>query len=363
MGSPSTSQVVYPLLCSTRGSLLLPGPAIWVQGVVLGGNWRDRDMPNVSFTLDGVESSMQTVETNDQDDILYNVTLFQASNLSSKEHTLCIQTHDNSSFLLDSIIFTSPSSLAAAVNETTATITDSPESTFPYNELPPSQSPNAVVVGGVIGGIFGAFLLAGVVGLLILRRSRRKGGSRGSSGRRRGTAGRKPKPGGGKHSNSSGSSGRKNQERAQKGYRPRGDSDAAVLEYEFASPRAVHMSPKNSVPQSQTGSGFRSAIDTFLGSTRSQTSSGPGGGGSFVHALTTDTPQLAVPQPSEWGKRPKGGMSRQEKHFSTQTQGSTLEADNVLEGMMNSSATPDYSTTLHVNMLGNHPFSAQSAHR
>ncbi|CAG8776551.1 569_t:CDS:1, partial [Acaulospora colombiana] len=138
--------------------------------------------------------------------------------------------------------------------------------------------------------------------------------------------------------------------------------DAAVLEYEFASPKAAHMSPKNSGPQSQTGSGIRSAIDTFLGSTRSQTSTG-GGGGSFVHALTTDTPQLAYPQPSEWGRRPKGGMSRQEKHLSTQTQGSTLEADNVLEGMMNSSATPDYSTTSHTNMFGTHPFSAPSAHR
>ncbi|CAG8745591.1 118_t:CDS:2, partial [Acaulospora colombiana] len=125
------------------GSPFSPGPAIWIQGVVIGGNWRDRGTPNVSFTLDGIESPMQTVETNDQDNILYNVTLFQASNLSNKEHTLCIQTHDNSSFLLDSITYTSTSSLAAAVNETTATITDSPESTFPYSELPPSQSPNA----------------------------------------------------------------------------------------------------------------------------------------------------------------------------------------------------------------------------
>jgi hypothetical protein len=78
----------------------LLGAAIWVHGVVLQSSSGDRGSPNVSFTLDGIESPIHTVETSDEDDISYNVTMFQASNLANEEHKLCIQTHNNASFLV-----------------------------------------------------------------------------------------------------------------------------------------------------------------------------------------------------------------------------------------------------------------------
>lgn len=254
---------------------------------------------------------------------------------------------------LDSITYTTTSTLITAANSTETTQSLPAASTFPYSDSDDSSgssSPHAAVVGGVVGGIFGAFLLAGLVGLFIIRKSKQKR-SRSSKHRRphRGGGGR---GGGNNGSGSGGSSGRRQSELERQMKKQGGP-----IEFKYSGPKPVDVPwtpPIKDDQPSRYGAGGeqRSApISTYAASSTSE----GGRATDLYHAITTDSPHPVKPQTLElqWGER-----SKSEKHYSAQTEGSTLDAEGVLEHVMNHSPPPDFSTRSPTYRIGDHPFRA-----
>ena len=255
---------------------------------------------------------------------------------------------------------TDATALAAASNDTSTTEVPPAATSTSDGYGSPSVGAQPAVVGGVIGGIFGTFLLIGIVALWFIRRSNKR------RTRRRGSSARTPRrtpldrndlvspivKRGGKNESGSSSGGPSDQSReGGKRKEKRGPVD-----YAFSSPAPAH----TAVPLTTTrrmealsaaatgGGGYRSATSTFA-----STNSGGDEGKSphVIHAITTDTPQEAHPAPSygapKWSntKRPHtADQVKSKRHFST---GSTLEVDGVLERVMfnNSSTSPGYNST------------------
>jgi hypothetical protein len=224
-----------------------------------------------------------------------------------------------------------------AVSSTNTTDSSSPQSTSTEDQDGDtgSSSPHAAVVGGVIGGIFGAFLLAGLIGLLIIHNSRKQtSGSRSSKTRRpnRGVA-----PGSG------GSSGRRRQAERDRRKKTR---DKVDIEFNYSGPKPVQVPwippVKESEPPKRGNqlSNYASS-STFEGGRTTE----------LHHAITTDSLHPADRRPLESGAR-----SKQETHHSTQTNGSTLDAEGVLEHVMNRCPPPEFSTRSPTRVIGDHPF-------
>ena len=111
-------------------------------------------------------------------------------------------------------------------------------------------------------------------------------------------------------------------------------------EYNYSGPKPLNIPLQSRAPNPTrtretggAGAGIRSGMGTFV--SRSSSDQGSVAAGSeFVHALTTDSPRIApkvINMPAEWGKRREA-----EKHMSM---GSTIEADGVLEEMMQSTSS------------------------
>ncbi|KAG8847577.1 hypothetical protein FRB91_011663 [Serendipita sp. 411] len=322
------------------------GVAVSVQGIIPQQEWQGRGLPNVTFDLDGLTVPLSVMVSQGQSDVLYNQTLFQAKDLPDGPHTLVIRTRNNATFILDSIIYTS--TLVADVGIVNATSTSlPPESTFPYEEAgPPSSSPNTTLVGAIVGAIFGTFLLVGVFGLLVLRRTGRARRRKRSTANRAGVVGGANQAGGrNKPSSGSGSGGQGKVERS----RSRGNQP----EYKYSGPKQLNIplgQPNNNRSSkwhdpTKSSGGIRSAIGTFVSRSSSDSRSMGGAGTDYVHAITTDVPQFTTRVPMEWGQRAKA-----DKHASVLTQGSTLEADGVLERMMM------HSTSSHAGSPGSNDF-------
>ncbi|KAG8812224.1 hypothetical protein FRC17_002133, partial [Serendipita sp. 399] len=232
---------------------------------------------------------------------------------------------------LDSITYAK--ALEADVGVIDSTVSSPPpESTFPYEEAgPPASAPNTTLVGAIVGAIFGTFLLVGLFGLFILKRSGQARRRKKSTGHNRG----KPNAAGGQNKLSNGSGS------GEHGDLHRGPSRGRAGEYKYSGPRQLNIplsqpsSNRNRWQEptrsggSSFGGGLRSAIGTFVSRSSSENRSMGRVGSEYAHAITTDSPQPASRAPMEWGQRAKA-----DKHASIQTQGSTLDAEGVLERMM-----------------------------
>lgn len=193
-----------------------------------------------------------------------------------------------------------------------------------------SISPHAAVVGGVVGGIFGAFLLAGLIGLLIVHKSRKqRSGSRSSRTR-------PPNRG-------SGSSGRRRQAERDRQMKKQ---DKVSIEFNYSGPKPVYVPWIPPVKESDPPR-REDQVSNYASSSASDGGRTP----VLYHAITTDSPHLAAPRTLEWGARYK-----QEKHDSMPTDDSTLDAEGVLEHIMNHSPPPEFSTRSPTRVVGTHPF-------
>lgn len=249
---------------------------------------------------------------------------------------------------------TNSTTLSAAANDTSATESSPLATSTPEQNTTATSGAQPAVVGGVIGGIFGTFLIIGVFGLWYIKRAnRRRHARKGSSDR---TPRRTPmdrndfispiaKRGKGDSGSSSGGpSDLKDGKRKEN--RP--------VEYSFSSPKPAHtstpltttrrMEALSAAANGGGGGGYRSATSTY-----SSSHSGMDDKPQVIHAITTDTPQEAYPLPlygpSKWPntKRPSTADAvRAKRPFSS---GSTLEADGVLERVMfNHSSSPGFAS-------------------
>lgn len=321
------------------------GTAVSVIGVIPQQNDQGPERrPNITFELDGEATNDLSEILGADSSVLYNQTVFQATGLVNGPHSLSIRTRDNSTFILDAIRYTTSSGIVNAVNGTDGSTTASSlpvESTFPYNEAgPPTSAPNGALVGGVVGAIFGTFLLVGLFVLLFLRRSQRAL-PRSRGGHRKRSAGARPQDGRPR----AGSRAMKNLDgktpdlSGKPGADYKDNKRSKFPEYNYSGPKPLiplqtrATNPTRTQGGGGTGGGIRSAMGTFMSRLSSDHGS-VGGGSDVVHAITTDSPRIAsnvVELPADWGKRREA-----EKHMSM---GSTIEAEGVLEGMMQSTSS------------------------
>lgn len=224
----------------------------------------------------------------------------------------------------------------SAANGTEGQGDDTSTSRFPYEEAtqgPAPESPNAGIVGGVVGGIFGVFIIAGLIGLYIIRRSQRKTHR---------SKNRKVNRGG---SSSGGSSGQKRSDRERQLKKP-----SKAIEFNYSGPRPLDVPwipPLKEPDIHKSRAGQASALSTYA----SESNSEGGRTTDMCHALTTESAHPLQPQPPEWWNQTKT-----ELHHSSQTEGSTLDAEGVLERVMNHSPSPEFSTRSPARYGKDHPF-------
>lgn len=189
----------------------------------------------------------------------------------------------------------------------------------------------------MVGGIFGAILLAGLVGLLIVHKSRKQTSGPRSSRTRRQNRGVAPGSGSG------GSSGRRRQAERDRQMRKQ---DKVSIEFNYSGPKQVDIPWISPVKESEPPR-REDRVSNYASSSASEV----GKTTNLHYAITTDSLHLADPRTLEWGTRFK-----QEKDHSMQTDDSTLDAEGVLEHVMNHSPTAEFSTRSPTRVVEDHPF-------
>ncbi|KAI0658440.1 hypothetical protein C8Q70DRAFT_195615 [Cubamyces menziesii] len=150
---------------STEVQAFFNGTAVYVYNIVPNTVPGAATFVNLTFSIDGIYRGRYIFIPNESSEVLYNVSVFSATDLSQDVHNLTMNVVGNnaSHVLFDYIVYTTdepdPSNPGT---DTTATPTSS------SNKAP---TPLGAIVGGVIGGA-AALLLAGVLLLILLCRRR-----------------------------------------------------------------------------------------------------------------------------------------------------------------------------------------------
>ncbi|KAH9897649.1 hypothetical protein C8Q73DRAFT_365518 [Cubamyces lactineus] len=139
-------------------------------------------LTNLSFSLDGVYAGQFVHIPDSTSTVLYNVSIFAASDLANTAHvlTVSVQGENASHVLFDYLVYTTDEpepQTSSTTPPTSAALPLVPSSSAPTSASPQpspntSSTPIGAIVGGVIGGI--ALLLLAALLFLLCRSKRRR---------------------------------------------------------------------------------------------------------------------------------------------------------------------------------------------